>query len=308
MDTKQLALAIRLADTLHFGKAAEIENIAQSGLSAQISKLERELGFKIFDRTNRKVVLSEAGKHYIHQARSIMLALKKAASESLAIAESKKGVMRVGYFGEAAGEITHLVFSLFKKTNPDLKLFFHELSMTNQVQELISGKIDAALLRLPIDDERLEFDVMYDEPLVAAVPADHELAKAPHISIADLADKPFAIAGDGAPSEWAAYWSLGNENFERCRAGVHVESISESLFAVAYGGAFDTFPLTAARMFSHPGVTFVPMIDAPRSTMALATLKGNRAPAVRSLRRCIEMTLEQSLACLPEARRVANPG
>lgn len=307
MDTKQLSFAIRLADTLHFGKAAEIEDIAQSGLSVQISKLELEVGFKIFDRTNRKVVLTEAGRNFIDNARATMLLMKNTITECQAISESRKGVMRVGYFGEAAGEITHLVFSFFKATNPDIKLFFHELNMTNQVQELISGKIDAALLRMPINDDRLEFDIMYDEPRVAAVPASHELADAAQISIADLVSQPFAIAGEGAPSEWASYWSLASEHHEKSRVGAQVKSISESLFAIAYGGVFDTFPLTASRMFNHPGVKYIPIVDAPRSTLALATVKGNRSPAVRSLRRCIEIILEQSISCIPEARRIRNP-
>ncbi|WP_321847149.1 LysR family transcriptional regulator, partial [Paraburkholderia bannensis] len=72
MDTRQLLLAIRLAETLHFGKAAEIENIAQSGLSAQIAKLESELGFSLFERTNRRVIVTEAGKGFIERARQLL--------------------------------------------------------------------------------------------------------------------------------------------------------------------------------------------------------------------------------------------
>jgi hypothetical protein len=180
---------------------------------------------------------------------------------------------------------------------------FTELSMTNQVQALISGKVDAALVRLPICDPRLELDVMFDEPRVAAVPANHEMANASILTISDLIEQPFAVAGEGAPIEWAAYWSLGSERHEACRIGAYVQSIPESLAAVAYGGAFDTFPLTATRLFSHPGVRYVPLADAPRSSLALATLAGNRSPSVRSLRRCVAETLESSLSCIPEARR-----
>lgn len=303
MDTRQLILATRLAETLHFGKTAEIENIAQSGLSAQIAKLETELGFRLFERTSHRVSLTEAGQAFIAQARLMLGSMNNTIIECRAIAEKSRGVLKLGFFGDAAGELTHLIFSMFRQVNPDIRMIFTELTMTNQVQALISGKVDAALVRLPIDDERLEFDVMFDEPRVAAVPASHEMADASLLHIADLMEQPFAVAGEGAPAEWASYWSLGPERQEASRVGALVQSIPESLAAVAYGGAFDTFPLTATRLYSHPGVRYVPLADAPRSTLALATLKGNRSPVVRSLRRCVIETLEQSLSCLPQARR-----
>lgn len=307
MDTRQLMLAARLADTLHFGKTAEFENIAQSGLSAQIAKLESELGFKLFERTSHRVALTQAGRNFIEQAKLLLNSMNSTVQECRAIAEQSRGVLKVGFFGDAAGELTHLIFSLFRRVNPDIRLIFTELSMTNQVQSLISEKVDAALIRLPIQDGRLEFDVMFDEPRVAAVPANHEMADAQELRVSDLIEQPFAVAGDGAPSEWILYWSLGTERAMPCRIGARVQSIPESLAAIAYGGAFDTFPLTATRLFQHPGVRYVPLADAARSTLALVTLKGNRSPAVRTLRQCVAKTLEQSLACLPQARICTQP-
>lgn len=301
MDTRQLILATRLAETLHFGKTAEIENIAQSGLSAQIAKLENELGFKLFERTSHRVSLTDAGQAFIERARNLLDGLNNTVLECRSIAESSRSVLRFGFFGEAAGELTHLIFSLFQRTNPDIRLVVTELSMINQVQALVSGKVDAALIRLPVCDPRLEFDIMYDEPRVAAVPITHEMADATILRISDVIEQPFAVAGEGAPSEWAAYWSLANE--KPVRIGAYVQSIPESLAAVAYSGAFDTYPLSAARLYKHPGVRYIPLEDAPRSSLALATLAGNRSPAIRSLRRCVAEILESSLSCLPEARR-----
>lgn len=301
MDTKQLILAARLAETLHFGKTAEIENIAQSGLSAQIAKLETELGFKLFQRTSHRVSLTDAGQKFIDHARILLGSLNNTVLECRAIAESSKGVLRLGVFGEAVGELTHLIFSLFQRMNPDIRLIVTELSMINQVQALVSGRVDAVFIRLPLCDPRLELDVMFDEPRLAAVPVNHEMSSAETLRIADFIEQPFAVAGEGAPSEWAAYWSLANERPGRVAA--YVQSIPESLAAVAYGGAFDTYPLTATRLYKHPGVRYIPVEDAPRSSLALATLAGNRTPTIRALRRCVMEVLETSLCYLPEARR-----
>ncbi|WP_321890103.1 MULTISPECIES: LysR family transcriptional regulator [Paraburkholderia] len=303
MDTRQLLLAIRLAETLHFGKAAEIENVAQSGLSAQIAKLESELGFAIFERTNRRVVVTEAGKSFIERAREMLGDMSNTIIECRALAEKSRGVLKLGFFGEAAGELTHLMLGMFRRVNPNIQLVCIELSMTNQVQALVSGRVDAALLRLPIDDDRLAIDVMYDEPRVAVIPADHPMADASLLEVSDLFGQPFAVAAAGAPSEWASYWCLEPQYHERTRVGAFVQSIPESLAAVAYSGACDTFPLSATRVFSHPGVRYVPLKDAPRSALALVTLKQSRNAAVRSLRQCISQTLDSSLSRMPEACR-----
>ncbi|PCF96979.1 LysR family transcriptional regulator [Vreelandella nigrificans] len=303
MDTKQLSLMFRLAETLHFGKAAEIENIAQSGLSNQISKLEHELGFRVFERTNRRVSLSAAGEQFIDQAHLMMGRLESTIAECRAIAEQNRHIFTVGFFGDAAGELTHSIFTRFRQANPEIRLIVKELTMTNQVKSLISGIVDAAFMRLPVDDARLEYEIMFDEPRVAAVPASHPLASSRYLSIGQLLDKPFAVAGEGAPSDWASYWALRSELVEPCHVGAFVKSIPESLAAIAYQGAFDTYPLSAARIFQHPGVCYIPLQDATRSELALVTVKGNRSPAVLALKECVRKSLKEDISCLAGAHR-----
>lgn len=306
MDTRQLLLAVRLAEFLHFGKTADVENIAQSALSAQIAKLEGELGFQIFDRTSRTVTLSEAGKTFIERAREMLDGLSETVQECKAIADSNRAVLKIGFFGEAAGELTHAMFELFQRLNPSVRLLFTELNMNNQIQSLTSGKVDVAFIRTPIHDERLNLEIMFDEPRVAVVPKSHELADAPILQMSDLAEQPFAVAADGSPLGWVSYWALSPDSRAPARIAAQVNSVPESLAAIAYRGAFDTFPLTTTRCYSHPGVKYVPLADAPRSALALATTKGNRSRIVKAFRRCVAETLDQSLAALPEARRSAE--
>lgn len=303
MDTKQLLLAIRLSETLHFGKTAEIENIAQSGLSAQIAKLEGELGFSIFRRTNRRVELSAAGATFIEHARDLLAGLNSKIHECREFSQDSRCSFRMGFIGEAAGELTHPIFELFRRCSPRIRFSVRELNMTEQVQSLLDGSVDALFVRLPVLDERLDLVPMFDEPRVAAVPKYHEMADAISLGTQDLADKPFAVAAEGAPNGWASYWSLSDDGQVPRRIGAEVKSLPESLAAIAYSGAFDTFPLSAARAFTHPGVSFVPLKDAPRSTIAFATLRGSRNPAIHSIRQCIDETLTTSLSRVAEARR-----
>lgn len=285
MNVKRISLAISLADTLHFGRAAEQANIAQSSLSAQIARLEDELGFRIFERTSRNVVLTKAGCLFIDHAKRIIGAMEASIQECQELALRNRDVLRVGFFGESSAELEHRIFSLFRLANPNIQLVFSELNMANQVQSLISEKVDAAFLRLPIDDERLECIPLLEEPRVAAVPCNHEMAEAAQLHVSDLEGKPFAVACDAAPIEWARFWSLGHTG-DHTHGFPKVASIPESLATIAYGNAFDTFPLRTTRFFQHPGVRYVPLVDASHSTLALVSRRDS-SRSVRLLQRCV---------------------
>ncbi|HFI2151613.1 LysR substrate-binding domain-containing protein [Pseudomonas aeruginosa] len=290
MDTKKLLLAVRLGETLHFGKAAEIENMAQSGLSAQIAKLESELGFRLFVRANRKVALTEAGEIFIKKARVILADMHNSIVECKALSDNKRSVLKVGMFGDQAAEYTHPMFALFQRLNPDIRLVFIELQMTNQVQSLVGGIVDVVLMRIPTHDDRLEYVELFKEHRVAVVPATHELASLGALTVADLLDKPFAIPAEGAPSDLISYWSLADVRNEPSKVAATVKTIPEVISAVAYGGAFDTFPSSLTKAYDHPGIRYIPIEDASLSAMSLATLEGNRSPGIRALRYCAEQT------------------
>lgn len=286
MDTKKLLLAVRLAETLHFGKAAEIENMAQSGLSAQIAKLESELGFRLFERANRRVTLTQAGEIFLDKARVIIADMHHSIEECKALADKKRAVLKVGLFSDQAAEYTHPMFALFQRLNPDFRLVFVELQMTNQVQSLVSGNVDVVLMRIPMYDDRLEYIELFKEPRVAVVPSTHDLATAQSLKVSDLLDQPFAIPAEGAPADLISYWSFADIRNSPSKVAANVKTISEVIFAVAYGGAFDTFPSSLTKAYNHPGIRYVPIEDASYSTMSLATLEGNRSPGIRALRYC----------------------
>lgn len=291
MDTKKILLAVRLAETLHFGKAAELENMAQSGLSAQIAKLESDLGFRLFIRANRRVSLTEAGERFIEKSRIFIDDMYNSIAECKALSENIRAVVKIGFFGDQAAEYTHPIFALFQKLNPHIRLVFVELKMSNQVQSLIGGAVDVVLMRLPTFDERLEYIELFQEERVAVVPSTHAFAERQSLTVADLLDKPFAIPAEGAPRDLISYWSLADIRQEPSRVAAFVNSIPEALAAVAYAGAFDTFPLSMSKAHNHPGIRYVPITDASQNTMTLATVSGNRAPSVMALRSCASKAL-----------------
>ena len=216
--------------------------------------------------------------------------------------------LRVGVFGEGAGPLTHLILSAFRDGATRVNIQFVELTMVNQVTAVRSGEVDVALLRLPIQDDRLDVLPLFSEPRVAAVPIEDELADAAALSVQDLLDRPFAVAAKGSPAEWRSYWSFDIQRGEGSRVGEEVRSVQESLAAIAYGKAVDTFPTTAAQMFTHPGVRYVPLTDAEPSTLALVTVAGaDRDVAVQSFRAAAMDVVSEHLSLVPEAVNLIGP-
>jgi DNA-binding transcriptional LysR family regulator len=304
MEIRQLRYAVQLAETLHFGQAAEREFIAQSAFSLQIGRLERELGTLLFERAHHRVALTPAGSAFVARARRMLDDLELASVEASKLGEENAEVLRVGIFGEAAGELTHLIFSAFAEAHSRVRLEFTELSMVNQLEALKSGRVDVAILRSPIFDSSIDMEPMFCEPRVAVVPASHPLADAETLCIADLVDQKFAVAAEGAPAGWASYWSFDDLRGEPSRIAASVHSINESLATVAYAGAVDTFPGTASRMFPHPGVRYIPLMDAEQSTLCLTTVHGDRRPQLQALSGIIKTVVDSDLSLVPGATPV----
>ena len=307
MEFRQLRYAVRVAQTLHFGKAAELEHIAPSVLSTQLRRLENELGVSLFDRSSSRVAITQAGTHFISEASSILDSLHVLKVDTQSAAGSATTRLRIGFFGEALGELTHLLFNSMSETYPHTALAFTELSMNNQFELLHSGVVDVAFIRLPVDDPALCITPLFQEPLRAAISARGEFAGLDSVSIDDILDRPFAVAGQGTPASWSSYWSLDAERGERSRVGAAVTTLPESLAAVAYTDTIDTFPESATRVYRHPGVDFLPISDAEPSTLALVSRKGNPNPLVESLRECAITLVRQYIGIMPGAESLLGP-
>lgn len=301
MEVRQLRYVVRLAETLHFGRAAQLEYIAQSAFSAHVARLERELGVRLFDRSNQRVALTAAGAAFVERAQRVLVGLGEAAAEARAHAPEARKVLRVGTLAEAAGELTPLIFSIYRELEPNVQLEFTELTMVDQLDRLVAGDVDVAILRMPMDDERITLRPIFSEPRVAAVPRRHALADAAVLSVDDLLDEPFAAADPGSPAGWSSYWTCDDRRGEPGRVAARVRSVGESLMAISCLGAVDTFPWTAARLFRHAGVAYVPLCDAAPSTVALAIRQKESRPHVQAVGSAVERAVEEHLSVVPDA-------
>ncbi|MHA6669129.1 LysR family substrate-binding domain-containing protein [Homoserinimonas sp. A447] len=206
-------------------------------------------------------------------------------------------------FGAGAGELTPLLIGEFRRALPEIELEFHELSMTDQFDQLRSGRVDVAILHPLYDNDDIDLSVLFEEPRCAAVPIHHEMADAYTLSVSDLAAEPFVTARAGTPVSWRQFWSLGEAGDSTHPNRAEMNSVNEGLAAVAFLNVVDTMPLTATRYHQHPGVKFVPLADASFSSVASARRRGDSRPAVEAFLELASRLSESHYGVVPGAGR-----
>lgn len=196
MELRHLRYFIAVAEELHFGRAAEVLGISQPPLSQQIQALEQELGARLFERTNRRVALSEAGRLFLEEARQVLAQVDKAADVARRAQLGELGEMKIGFTSSAPfnSSIPKAIYS-FRQRFPAVHLNLKEMSSRDVADALLDESIEVGLMRpLPLPDSLVATE-LFREPLVAVLNADHPLAQgsASGLELATLANEPFVF-------------------------------------------------------------------------------------------------------------------
>ncbi|MGI4777709.1 MAG: LysR family transcriptional regulator [Janthinobacterium lividum] len=196
MDTRQLRHFIALAETLNFHRAAERLHMSQPPLSASIRRLETQLGVPLFARNRRGTELTLAGAAALEDARRAVFHGEQFARAAQAASRGEAGTLRVGFVGSATYALMPRVLPRFRERYPGVQLALAESTTARIVERVENGDIDVGLVRFPIGRacKARVFPVERDV-FVAALPADHRLARKRQLALADLAEEPFVMYG-----------------------------------------------------------------------------------------------------------------
>ena len=190
MELRQLRYFEAVADELHFGRAAQRLQMSQPPLSAQIARLEKELGVSLFDRTNRQVRLTPAGLHLQQRLRSILGDIDDTVQELREYARGAVGRVSVGFVSSANYVLLPQVTSLFSQRYPQVALSLYPLTSHEQVDGLRSGHLDIGIVRDEAPAEGFTSTALYSEELMVCVPEDHRLAQQSRVHPSELVDEP----------------------------------------------------------------------------------------------------------------------
>lgn len=197
MNLRDLKYLVALADHKHFGRAASACFVSQPTLSTQIKKLEDELGVSLVERAPRKVMLTPAGREAAVRARSIVAEVEQMKEAARRSQDPEAGTVRLGIFPTLAPYLLPHVVPRIRERFPRLELLLIEEKSDQLMHQLREGRLDAALLALPLQDDQLHAEFLFEEPFVLAVPEGHPLSRHDSMTLDDLSEQRLLLLEDG---------------------------------------------------------------------------------------------------------------
>lgn len=197
MNLRSLEYLVALSEHRHFRKAAEACFVSQPTLSAQIRKLERELGVELVERNPGGVLMTPAGEEIVQRARRMLDDAESIRQIGRLHDDPEAGTVRLGIFPTLAAYVLPHVMPAIRQRFPRLQLMLVEEKSDDLLEQLDDGRLDAALLAAPTDAHGLHGSVLFDEDFVLAVPRGHRLAGHGAVPTTALADERILLLTEG---------------------------------------------------------------------------------------------------------------
>ncbi|MBT5953900.1 hydrogen peroxide-inducible genes activator [bacterium] len=194
ISTQGMRYVCALAKHLHFGKASVEEHTSQPNLSVQIKKIESELGIQIFERSNKRVLLTAKGRDVVLTFRMV---LDKLVSLKSDLGESELNTIKIGIFPTLAPYILPKILPNIKQRFPNLVLYIVEEKTNDIIKQLATGQLDCVLAALPINDSTLSQSPLFRDPFYLAVSKEHSLSKRKHVTLDDLKQERILLLEEG---------------------------------------------------------------------------------------------------------------
>jgi len=305
MELRHLRYFIAVAEELHFGRAAERLGISQPPLSQQIQAMEDELGARLFERTRRRVALSEVGRLFLPEARQVLAQLEQAMTVARRARDGELGELRVGFTSSAPFTSTiPRAIRAFRQACPEVHLDLRESSSRGVAEAVHEGRLQVGMLRpLAPLPETLEVLELFVEQLVVVLPVGHPLAAgdAPGVRLAELSEEPFVFF----PRSFGT--GLHDQLLDLARAAGFIPRIVQEasepmtlIGLVATGLGVTVLPGSFGRM-RIDGVVYRTLLDSGASTAVwLVRRRDEASPLVRRFAELLER--EAGEAALPTTK------
>jgi LysR family hydrogen peroxide-inducible transcriptional activator len=197
LNLRDLKYLVALAEHRHFGRAAAASFVSQPTLSTQIRKLEEELGVALVERAPRKVMLTPVGREIVERARKVLSDVDQMGEIARRSQDPEAGTIRLGMFPTLGPYLLPHVLPDLRERFPRLEMLLVEEKTDALLTRLREGRLDAALLALPIHDDQLHVEPLFDEPFLLAVPNQHPLAAQKTLDLQELDHVPLLLLEEG---------------------------------------------------------------------------------------------------------------
>lgn len=304
-DARELRCFVAVADELNFSRAAERLGIAQPPLSRTIRLMERRLGAELFHRDTRTVALTDVGQAIVEEARFALEVLAGVSRRAHRAALPTPALVVTAKPGVATGMLRRIVDAYAARPGA-ARVEIAVSGYRDQADMVRDGRADAALLSSPFETRGLDVEPLTSEPRVAALPADHPLARQAELRCHDLHGEPMPQWPQSTPAE-RAYWTGRDLTLTRHAEptprtvpgtfGPAVSDPGQMIEVVALGQAVALIPRSVADGNQRPDIAYRPVTDASPYTIAIAWPETSRAPHLAQLvRTATDLHAAQSIA------------
>jgi LysR family hydrogen peroxide-inducible transcriptional activator len=246
MNLRDLRYLVALDEHRHFGHAAEACFVSQPTLSTQLKKLEAELGTVLIERAPREVLFTAAGEAVLMQAREILERADRIRAVARQAQDPGACTLRVGVFPTLAPYLLPHVLPRVYRHFPQMELLLVEEKTKEVLSRLRAGRLDAVLVALPVPDETLHTEYLFEEPFVLALHQSHPLASRRSIAYGDLAGQRLLLLEEGH--------CLRDQALEVCHlagareyGGFRATSLETLRYMVAAGVGITLLPILATQ-------------------------------------------------------------
>jgi len=272
-----------LAEELHFRRAAQRLNITQPPLTMAIQALERRLGAPLFERTQRSVALTPAGRALLPEVRRLLQAAEDLPRQAQAAAAGVSGRLRLAFVSSIAyGPLPEWLRS-FRHANPDVVLALREATIDIQLEAFASGEIDAGFVlhAQGAAPPGLRAWRALHEPLVMALPERHPLTTRPSLTFDRVASEPLVIFPRSiAPSLFDAI--VGHYRARRATPRIEQEANQmQTIVNLVSAGIGVAWVPASLMQLQRPGVVYRALSDVPLSCDTSLVWREGALPVVK---------------------------
>ena len=284
VELRHLRYFVAVAEELNFTRAAARLHTSQPSLSQQIRQLEADIGIALLDRSRHHVALTDGGRIFLREVRDILGRIEHARRLAKQAADGRAGDLAVGTFPAADVRVLPSLRALVATQLPDLRLLLHSKYAVEPAMGLLSGSLDVAFMRGPLDVEGLDSIELMRESIVVVLPAHHALARRKQIPVSLLHDLPcITMDRSLAPALHDAIALLYRQAHIRMHAVSRADNVFGHLQLVQEGLGFALLPESVGSLLP-PGVVLKTLASdpAPLVSIVIAWKAGNPSLLVRA--------------------------
>lgn len=288
MELRQLRYFVAVAEERHFGRAARRLHMSQPPLSTQIRGLEDELGVRLFERSTRRVALTDAGRAFLEQARRTLRTAEEAREAAASGAGGLAGTLEVGFVSSATLSVLPDALRLFRERFGGVTLELREMTSAQQVAALYAGEVRVGLARLPLEAPGISVEPVFEEPLLVALPSGHPLEELERVPMEEVAGWPLIFFTQRlVPGFHAQIVELYQQVGAFPKVAQHAVHLQTIVGLVASGIGVAILP-GSARKVQREGVSYRPLdAEGATSWLGLASLAGETSLLVENFARAV---------------------